>query len=218
MDFGFGAGYNTQNSNVFSYVTNANGTNGMGMMMPGMGQQGGQQTGSISDHTILMIRLLGNEGFKKAFINRFCVLLSMNFAADRLVPQIEALHSQVQAEITRDAEFWNYNAGSFSTNLEKIKSFAQTRQQTIMNEMQQYFNLGSTSQVTLSTQGSGQILVHNLPLDRSNMTVNFFSDVPVTVTAVPKSGAVFAGWSDGEQSATRTFNPGDKPTLTANFR
>ena len=218
VDFGFGAGYNTQNSNVFSYVTNANGTNGMGMMMPGMGQQGGQQTGSISDHTILMIRLLGNEGFKKAFINRFCVLLSMNFAADRLVPQIEALHSQVQAEITRDAEFWNYNAGSFSTNLEKIKSFAQTRQQTIMNEMKSHFTLGSTTQVTLSTQGSGQILVHNLPLDRSNMTVNFFSDVPVTVTAVPKSGAVFAGWSDGEQSATRTFNPGDKPTLTANFR
>ena len=222
VDFGFGAGYNTQNSNVFSYVTNANGTNGMGgMMMPGMGQQGGQQTGgSISDHTILMIRLLGNEGFKKAFINRFCVLLSMNFAADRLVPQIEALHSQVQAEITRDAEFWNYNAGSFSTNLEKIKSFAQTRQQTIMSEMKSHFTLGETVQVTLATQGSGKILVHNLPLDRTSMTVNFFRDMPVTVTAEPTSGAVFSGWSDGNTEATRTFNPGElqSPTLTATFR
>jgi hypothetical protein len=220
VDFGFGAGYNTQNSNVFSYVTNANGTNGMGgMMMPGMGQQGGQQTGgSISEHTILMIRLLGNDGFKKAFINRFCVLLSMNFAADRLVKQIDALQSQVQSEMSRDAEFWGYNASSFSSNLEKIKSFAQSRQQTIMNEMQQYFGLGSTTQVTLSVQGSGEIQVHNLPLDQSSMAVNFFSDVPVTVTAVSKSGSVFTGWSDGEQNATRTFNPGEKPTLTANFR
>lgn len=220
VDFGFGAGYNTQNSNVFSYVTNANGTNGMGgMMMPGMGQQGGQQTGgSISEHTILMIRLLGNDGFKKAFINRFCVLLSMNFAADRLVKQIDALQSQVQSEMSRDAEFWGYNASSFSSNLEKIKSFAQSRQQTIMNEMQQHFGLGSTSQVTLSVQGSGEIRVHNLPLDQSSMTVNFFSDVPVTVTAVPKSGAVFAGWSDGSQEATRTINPGEVTTLTANFR
>ena len=220
VDFGFGAGYNTQSGNVFSYVTNASGTNGMGgMMMPGMGQQGGQQTGgSISEHTILMIRLLGNEGFKKAFINRFCVLLSMNFAGERLVKQIDALQSQVQSEMSRDAEFWGYNASSFSSNLEKIKSFATSRQQTILSEMKTYFSLGETAQVTLSVQGSGQILVHNLPLDQSTMAVNFFRDVPVTVTAAPKSGAVFAGWSDGSQEATRTINPGEVTTLTATFR
>ena len=218
VDFGFGAGYNTQNSNVFSYVTNANGTNGMGMgMMPGMGGQ--QQTsGSISEHTILMIRLLQNEGFKNAFINRFCVLLSMNFSADRLIKRIDELQSQVQAEVARDAEFWNYDAASMSSNLEKIKSFAQTRQQTIMSEMQQYFSLGETASVTLSAQGSGKIAVHNLPLDQSSMTVNFFRDVPVTVTAMPNAGAVFGGWSDGAQEATRTFNPGEVATVTATFK
>jgi hypothetical protein len=226
-DFGFGVSYNQQNGNVFSYVTNASGTGGMGMgMMPGMGQQGQQGCqepqqptgGSISEYTILMIRLLGNEGFKNAFINRFSVLLSMNFAADRLVKQIDALQSQVQSEMSRDAEFWGYNAGSFSSNLEKIKSFAQSRQQAVVSDMQNYFCLGSPVQVTLSAQGSGQILVHNLPLDQSSMTVNFFSGVPVTVTAVPKSGAVFSGWSDGNQQETRTFNPGEVTTLTANFR
>ena len=218
VDFGFGAGYNTQNGNVFSYVTNPNGTNGMGMgMMPGMG--GGQQSsGSISEHTILMIRLLGNEGFKKAFINRFCVLLSMNFSADRLVKRIDELQSQVQAEVARDAEFWNYDAASMSSNLEKIKSFAQTRQQTIMSEMQQYFSLGETASVTLSAQGSGKIAVHNLPLDQSSMTVNFYSGVPVTVTAVPNTGAVFSGWSDGVADITRTINPGEITTLTATFK
>ena len=218
VDFGFGAGYNTQNSNVFGYVTNANGTNGMGMgMMPGMGGQ--QQTGgSISEHTILMIRLLQNEGFKNAFINRFCVLLSMNFSADRLVKRIDELQSQVQAEVARDAEFWNYDAASMSSNLEKIKSFAQTRQQTIMSEMQQYFSLGETASVTLSAQGSGKVLVHNLPLDQSSMTVNFYSGVPVIVTAVPNTGAVFSGWSDGVADITRTINPGEITTLTATFK
>ncbi len=218
VDFGFGAGYNTQNSNVFSYVTNANGTNGMGMgMMPGMGGQQ-QSSGSISEHTILMIRLLQNEGFKNAFINRFCVLLSMNFSADRLVKRIDELQSQVQAEVARDAEFWNYDAASMSSNLEKIKSFAQTRQQTIMSEMQQYFSLGETASVTLSAQGSGKIAVHNLPLDQSSMTVNFYSGVPVTVTAVPNTGAVFSGWSDGVADITRTINPGEITTLTATFK
>ena len=101
-DFGFGVSYNTQNGNVFSYVTNENGTNGMGGFNFGDfgggmggdfgggmggnwgGNMGGQQPqmaagASTSVHTILMIRLLENEGFKNAFINRFSVLLSIWF-------------------------------------------------------------------------------------------------------------------------------------------
>ena len=87
-----------------------------------------------------------------------------------------------------------------------------------MSEMQQYFSLGETAAVTLSAQGSGKVLVHNLPLDQSSMSVNFFRDVPVTVTAMPNAGAVFAGWSDGIQEATRTFNPGEVATVTATFK
>ena len=217
VDFGFGASYNTQNSNVFSYVTNANGTNGMGM---GFGMGGQQQTtgGSISEHTILMIRLLQNEGFKNAFINRFSVLLSMNFSADRLVKRIDELQSQVQAEVARDAEFWNYDAASMSSNLEKIKNFAQTRQAIVREQMESYFALGSPTEMTLTVQGSGKIAVHNLPLDQSSMTLKFYSGVPVTLTAVSNAGGVFTGWSDGVTDITRTVNPGEVTTLTATFR
>ena len=84
--------------------------------------------------------------------------------------------------------------------------------------MQSYFCLGSTVPVTLSVQGSGRIMVHNLPVDTYPMQVSFFQDLPVTVTAVPNSGAVFSGWSDGNQEATRTFNPGELQALTATFR
>lgn len=165
-----------------------------------------------------MIRLLENEGFKKAFINRFCVLLSMNFSAERLLKRIEELQSQVQAEISGDATFWGYDEASMSSNLEKIKNFAQTRQQTIMSEMAAFFTLGDPTPVTLSTQGSGHIQVHNLTVDQSSMAVNFFRDVPVTVTAVPNTGAVFGGWSDGVQEATRTFTPGEVTSITATFK
>ncbi|MBR6855322.1 MAG: CotH kinase family protein, partial [Fibrobacter sp.] len=139
-DFGFGVSYNTQNGNVFSYVTNENGTNGMGGFNFGDfgggmggdfgggmggnwgGNMGGQQPqmaagASTSVHTILMIRLLENEGFKNAFINRFSVLLSMNFSAERLLKRINELQSQVESEMARDQQFWNYNASSMSNNL-----------------------------------------------------------------------------------------------------
>ena len=223
-DFGFGVSYNTQNGNVFSYVTNANGTSGMGGFnfgdFGGMGGMGGQQQatgGSISAHTILMIRLLENESFKNAFINRFSVLLSMNFSADRLLKRINELQSQVEPEMARDQEFWGYNASSMSNNLQTIKSYAQSRQAAIREQMESYFTLGSTAEMTLTAQGSGKILVDGLPLDQSSMTLTFYTGVPVTLTAQGESG-VFTGWSDGVTDVTRKVNPGEVTTLTAVFR
>jgi hypothetical protein len=249
VDFGFGVSYNTQNGNVFSYVTNANGTSGMGGFNMGDwgggmggdfgggmggdfgggmggnwgGNMGGQQPqmaaagGSISPHTILMIRLLENEGFKNAFINRFSVLLSMNFSSERLLKRINDLQSQVQSEMARDQEFWGYNASSMSNNLETIKNFAQTRQAKIRQEMETFFSLGSTANMTLSTQGSGKILVDGLPLDQSTMQLTFYTGVQVTLTAKAESG-VFTGWNDGVTDVTRKVNPGEVTSLTAVFK
>lgn len=239
-DFGFGVSYNTQNGNVFSYVTNENGTNGMGGFNFGDfgggmggdigggmggnwgGNMGGQQPqmavgASTSVHTILMIRLLENEGFKNAFINRFSVLLSMNFSAERLLKRINELQSQVESEMARDQQFWNYNASSMSNNLETIKNFAQSRQATIREQMVSFFSLGSPVEMTLTAQGSGKVLVDGLPLDQSTMKVTFYTGIPVTLTAKAESG-VFTGWSDGVTDVTRKVNPGEVTSLTAVFK
>lgn len=231
-DFGFGVSYNTQNGNVFSYVTNENGTNGMGGFNFGDfgggmggnwgGNMGGQQPqmaagASTSVHTILMIRLLENEGFKNAFINRFSVLLSMNFSAERLLKRINELQSQVESEMARDQQFWNYNASSMSNNLETIKNFAQSRQATIREQMVSFFSLSSPVEMTLTAQGSGQILVDGLPLDQSTMKVTFYTGIPVTLTAQGGTG-VFTGWSDGVKDVTRKVNPGEVTSLTAVFQ
>jgi hypothetical protein len=240
-DFGFGVSYNTQNGNVFSYVTNENGTNGMGGFNFGDfgggmggdigggmggnwgGNMGGQQPqmavgASTSVHTILMIRLLENEGFKNAFINRFSVLLSMNFSAERLLKRINDLQSQVESEMARDQQFWNYNASSMSNNLETIKNFAQSRQATIREQMVSFFSLSSPVEMTLTAQGSGQILVDGLPLDQSTMKVTFYTGVPVTLTARAGTGATFTGWSDGVKDVTRKVNPGEVNSVTAVFK
>ena len=236
-DFGFGVSYNTQNGNVFSYVTNENGTSGMGgMNFPGMGGDfpgmgggnwgggmGGQQPqmavgASTSVHTILMIRLLENEGFRNAFINRFSVLLSMNFSADRLLKRINDLQSQVESEMARDQQFWNYNASSMSNNLQTIKNFAQSRQATVREQMESHFSLSSPVEMTISSQGSGTVLVDGLPLDQSSMRLTFYTGVPVTLTARAGSGATFTGWSDGVTDATRKVNPGEVNSISAVFK
>lgn len=216
MDFGFGASYNNNNSNIFEYVTNPSGTQNAGFGM-GMGVGAGAGSQTYDKSTILIGRLLENASFKNAFINRFCVLLTTAFAGDRLVPMIEKLQAEVQPEIARDQERWGFTAASMDRDYNSALDFATTRQQTILSEMSSYFQLSDMVAVTLNVEGSGSVLVHNLPIGKS-ANVNFFRGVPVTVTAVPENGSVFNGWSDGESAATRTFNPGEVTTLVARFK
>ncbi|MCQ2064113.1 MAG: CotH kinase family protein [Fibrobacter sp.] len=215
VDFGFGTGYNTLNGNVFQYVTNPSGTNNGGFGMMGMGGAT-DNSGSISQHTILMNRLLDNASFKNAFINRYCVLLTTNFEGNRLVKMIEKMQSEVTPEMARDQERWGFSSATMDKDYNTIISFATSRQQEILNEMSSYFSLGEMAAVSFNVQGSGSILVHNLPVGNST-TVNFFKDVPVTVTA-SSDGGVFTGWSDGVKDETRTINPGEVSSLTATFK
>jgi hypothetical protein len=98
-----------------------------------------------------------------------------------------------------------------------IKLFAQDRPSVIVQHLQEYFKLGKTVPVTLWAQGGGKILVHGLPLDSSPLTVSFFKNFPVTVTAVPRNGRTWSHWSDGDTNATRTIRPDEAQLLMAVF-
>lgn len=201
MDFGFGNEYSEFKNNIFEFATAEDGPD--------------WPNGPAS--TLLLRRLLENENFKTAFINRFPVLLAMNFEKSRLLARINAMMGEIESEISRDQRRWNLKASYMNGQLNKIKTFAGTRQDVILSEMKEFFALGEPAKVTLSVSGSGKILVHNLPLDRSSMTISFFKGMPVTITA-HENGGTFTGWSDKVTERTRTIMPEEVSSLTAIFK
>ena len=201
MDFGFGNEYSEFKNNIFEFATAEDGDD--------------WPNGPAS--TLLLRRLLENADFKAAFINRFPALLAMNFEKTRLLARINAMMSEIESEISRDQKRWGHNASYMSSQLEKMKTFASTRQGVILSEITEYFGLGDTVNVTLSVQGSGKILVHGLPLDRSSLTIPFFEGTLVTLT-VQENGGTFTGWSDKVTDKTRTIKPEEVSSLTAIFK
>lgn len=169
-------------------------------------------------YTFLFRSLLKNETFKATFINRFTALLSTKFSATRVQAKIDAMMTEIQAEIARDQDKWSYNPNNMDSHLNLIKSFAANRPAEAISEMQSFFGLGATVPITLSVQGSGNILVHNLSLDTSSVTIYFFEGYSVLLSAVAKSGGSFTKWSDGETSPTRWIVPSTAETLTAIFK
>ena len=203
LDFGFGNDYSEyKDQNIFDFVTAEDGP--------------GWPNGP--EHTLLLRRLLENEEFKAAFINRMAVLLSMNFESSRVRARLDKMMAEIETEIARDQERWNQSSSRMERQLGLIEDFIETRPEVIRCELMEHFALGSPAEMTLSVSGSGSILVHGLRLDSPSMKVSFFEGFPVTVTAQPTDGGIFTGWSDGETAQTRTVLPEEVGELTASFK
>lgn len=201
-DFGFGNEYSQFKGNVFEFVT----------------AEDGDSWPNGPEHTFLLRKLLENPGFKASFINRMCVLLSMNFSWNRSSILIEKLMGEIESEIARDQKRWKLSASRMNRQLDLIKKFGQQRPLQILSEMQEFFGLGSSVPVLLSVSGRGSVLINGLKLDSPELSVNFFTGVPVLLTAVPEAGGVWTGWSDGEINETRVVMPGEVQSLMAVFR
>ena len=202
LDFGFGNDYSKYKNNIFEFAT----------------AEDGESWPNGPESTLLLRRLLENEGFKAAFINRMAVLLQMNFESSRVLARIEKMMAEIQSEISRDQKRWGLSASKMTKQLNAIKNFAMNRPSVVYGELQEFFALGETAAVSLSVSGSGRILVHNLPVDEPKMIVNFFTGFPVTLSAEPLMGSTFAGWSDGESSPTRVILPECVSEVTAIFK
>ncbi|WP_297946828.1 CotH kinase family protein [uncultured Fibrobacter sp.] len=202
LDFGFGSGFNDSEDNIFDFVTAENGPD--------------WPNGPKS--TLLLRRLLDNEGFRTAFINRMTTLLSMNFESSRLLARIEALNDEIADEIARDQKRWNLSARRMDDAMSQMISFAKTRQAVVIDELMEHFNLQKKCKVELISEGRGTIAVHGLPLDRSDMYITFFKGEPVTLSAQPHEGSRFVGWDDGSDDSVIEILPCRVTRITASFR
>lgn len=202
LDFGMGNDYSDYTNNIFEFAATEDGE--------------GWPNGP--EHTLLLRRMLENESFKTAFVNRMAVLLQMNFESSRVLARIEKMMAEINAEIPRDQKRWGLSKSRMEHQLNAIKNVAKERPTTVYNELREYFKLGAATEMTLSASGPGTVAVHELKLDVPTLTIPFFASTPVTITAEPSEGGVWTGWSDGVLEQTRTVFPGEITTLIAIFK
>jgi hypothetical protein len=164
--------------------------------------------------TFLLRKLLENQSYKNAFINRFSLLIATYFTTERINSRINELMAQIESEIMYDKQRWT--GRNFSRDLPTITSFGSSRPSSMQSEIGNYWNLGIPVNLTLSVNGGGKILVHDLPLPNWNPSVTFkvYPSIPITIKA---EGAGFKGWSDGVTAAERTIPITQATILTANF-
>ena len=241
-DHGFGfspgiSGFDVTSQNMFQWALGSatrdnsqqGGQQNPGQQQPGQGQFpgmggwdiGGWGFGGAKQGPAQMLnKLLDNNDFKRLFINNACILLDNYLTYENVQKKVQEMMAAIPAsEQQRDQQRWPRNQGSFhwSPDGSDLIQYAQNRTQTVRQEMEQYFGLQNAVNVSISTSGSGTVLVDGMKLPKSNYQGKFYSNNELLLTAVPSNGAIFAGWSDGSTENPHKFTPNGQP-ITAQFK
>jgi hypothetical protein len=160
--------------------------------------------------TPLMSNLLENEDFKKQFVLTFMDMVNVNFEYAGVHEKLYALAEIYAEPMTATYHRFNgddYTEDTFYENIERIDEFYKNRSEYIVPYMAEAMGLqGSLETVTLQIVCSGQendlsgqcgtILCNTTEPDLSSgeWAGSYYTDYPVTLTAVPAEGYEFAGW------------------------
>jgi hypothetical protein len=170
--------------------------------------------------TLILSKLLTNNSYKHAFINRFSLLIATYFSSAKINAKIDELMAPINSEIPYDQNRWNHKASTgglgweWIRGLSTIRTFAALRPALMQSEITTFFNLGSPVNLTLKINGNGKILVHDLPIPSTSATFKAYPEVPITIEAI---GSGFKNWDDGNTGRKRIITINNNKTLIANF-
>ena len=167
-------------------------------------------------------QFLENEEFKTEFINRFADYLNTVFKPDNVKSLISETQAHLEPEMPRHYDrFKNDPISKWYEYITIVENFAENRPFYIRQHMQEYFGLTKTVQLNtqIENPAAGRIKLNHITVSDSVWQGEYFTDVPVTLTAIPMLGYTFAGWTGDIQSDSVTISrvlSGDV-SLTAHF-
>lgn len=183
--------------------------------------------------TGLFLNLLKNKEFRDKFAAVYCDYANEVAGADKGVARTE-MYSNKYADLLADnlTRWWGYFGSpqneTFAWNkqdyqgkvIQRIKTFFSKRGDYTLEDMKNYLGLSGTLQyVTLRTNGHGSIKINSITPDLSNglWRGKYFTDCPITLTAIPDEGYSFSGWSNGSSDSTITVTLKETMEFTAEF-
>lgn len=193
---------------------------------------GGSEWPNPDWSTFLLRSLLENDSFRTDFINRFADLLNTAFLPERVTGLIAEKKKILEPEMPEHIARWNRptNMDVWNDNINVMVDFANQRSAYQRMHIQQKFGLESGVNITLNVsdpkQGYVRINTIDITADTPGVsampypwTGTYFKNIPVQVTAIPRSGYKFTGWVEypHQTSATMSVLPVDAITLTAQF-
>lgn len=148
-----------------------------------------------------MPSLMKNENFRRQFVLTFMDMANENFKPSRASALLDDLEAQYADATSKSYERWNTNPVDipFEQQVEELRAFFSNRYDAIVPCLAEHFSLkGDLVSLTISAETSegGIVTLNSLTpnLADGNWEGCYYTDYPITLTAVPMDGYNFTGW------------------------
>lgn len=179
--------------------------------------------------TLILSELLENQNFRNDFINRYADLLNTTFMPDRLIALINEMAGNIADEIPLHRERWN-TLPDWEDNVELMRQFAEKRPEYARKHIMEMFSISHKITATLNVSGPehGFVRINTIDINTTTPGVpanpypwvgEYFQNIPITVTAMPKPGYKFSTWSGASNRVEPSISlyPANNFSLNANF-
>lgn len=148
--------------------------------------------------------LYANESFKKELVLTMCDMRNFDFEAEDVIERIVELDkvygSLVPATFKRFGPEWiTYQPTDkyYEQQISNLAVFVDGRYSSMPDVMKKAFGLGDcfNAEISCSDSTKGTVMINNTVLDLDEAVKGkYFTDYPITVTAIPNEGEVFKEW------------------------
>jgi|GEM_PF-1634671 len=175
-------------------------------------------TGSEKWPNFMPQKLLQNEQFRNALINRNCDLLNSLFIPGYAISVYDSLANILRPAIEAEFDRWNPgNLDRWEVNNESIRAFLQKRPGYLYEQMKSYFSIGDTTHLEIRIIGDGKVQLNSLILDDPSWRGAYMSGIPVDLKAIPDPGSSFIEWQGISSNHSISLDPAGRVLITAVF-
>lgn len=148
---------------------------------------------------VLLKALLANDAFRQDFINTMMDLMNKNFRSENVLPQLweqaEAISNSAVLHNDRYRNTENY-INKFYKEIYEMENFFVERPVYVVDMFQEKFNLEEPVTIELYCENDGEsyIQLNSIKVDDRIWTGNYFTEIPVKVSAVVSDDETFEKW------------------------
>ncbi|MFC1569437.1 CotH kinase family protein [bacterium] len=179
--------------------------------------------GTDQMHIGLMLRkFFENDRFKTEFINRFADYLNTVFHPDHVHALIAKTQENLEPEMPNHYHrFKSVPISEWYKQITIMENFATYRPSYIREHIRNYFGLTKTVQlnVQMTPASSGSIQLNHILIKEDAWQGEYFTNVPIQLTASPNIGYRFTGWTGDVEtdSVTMKRTLSEDILITAHF-
>ena len=145
--------------------------------------------------TFLFRKLIENSSFKNLFINIYSDYLNTIFLPKNLNDKLESTKEGISKYINLHHERWSQDYIDWNSEIDRMKVFGDSRSYYAKRHIRSTFNLSRHEEISVSITpiGSGKVTLNSLTID-NHWEGDYFPGVPISLSAVPRSGYKFKEW------------------------